>query len=94
MRTHRASIITYEWHSPRDEDGYTFVQCEAESEIDEELARQQEEGFVEQFDTGRGWCVWFTCPAGARARALRDWVQARIPDSWTKGRESFGDGHG
>jgi len=84
-RAHRASIIKYEWHSPVDDSGCYIVPCSAEAEIDVELARLQDEGFVEDYDTGRGGCVWFTCPAGARARALRDWVGARVPMSWTTG---------
>lgn len=82
-RARMASLRTWRWDATDLETGN--MDASVEYEIDDRLADEQRSGFVDAFDTGRGWGVWFSAPAGKRARDLRDWIRRRIPDDWTAG---------
>jgi hypothetical protein len=53
---------------------YEFEGEFCESAVEKVLERAQRAGTVNQFDTGRGDCVWLTGRPGAELRAVRDEV--------------------
>ena len=83
MKTQASRTVCYSW--TLDDSEAPGVDASVEYEIDDHLKQEQADGFVVDFDTGRGRMVWFTAAPGRRARALRDWVASRLPPAWRQG---------
>ena len=74
-------LVGYRWEA--DDPDYNRANDTA---LDALLTTAKKRGVIVDFDTGRGSCVWFNAPAGKLARALRDEVDAMLPEGWIRGK--------
>ena len=73
-------LTTYSWHAPEDDEHSID-----EAPLEKLLEQAKADGYVREYDTGRGRGLWLSTAPGKQARALKRAIEKIVPAHWLRG---------